>query len=215
MDPLQTAGSMKKRIMLVDEHAALRQMTARILLHEGVYDIVGEAENGHAALRGCACCKPDVVILELLLPELSGKEVLRRVRADFPNVKVLVFSRTQNYCLILETLKYRPHGYVEKRDSLGTFLEALRAVASGKSFFSAVASTLLAESRARMSFKLTARELEVLQLVAESRSSKEIANRLGVACKTVENHRANVMEKLNLHDVAALTRYAMKSGIVS
>ena len=201
--------------MIADAHAVTRQMTAQVLAAEGVYDVVGEAANGHAALQRCALCKPDLLILELLLPELSGKEVLRRIRAEMPRVKVLIFSSTENACLIVETLRCHPHGYVEKRESLSIFLEALRVVASGKSYFSALPSTLLPEARTRMSFKLTAREEEVLQLVAESRTSKEIANRLGVARKTVENHRANVMEKLHLHDVAALTRYAIKSGIIA
>jgi DNA-binding NarL/FixJ family response regulator len=205
----------KRRLMIADEHAVTRQMTAQILAAEGVYDVVGEAANGHAALRRCALCKPDLLILELLLPELSGKEVLRRIRSEMPRVKVLIFSSTANACLIVETLRCHPHGYVEKRESLSIFLEALRVVASGKSYFSALPSTLLPEARTRISFKLTPREEEVLQLVTESRTSKEIANRLGLARKTVENHRARVMEKLHLHDVAALTRYAMKSGIIS
>ena len=114
---------MKKRILIVDDHTAMRQMTARILLAEGAYDIVGEAENGHAALHQCASCNPEIVVLELLLPELSGREVLRRVRTQLSKVKVLVFSRTQDHCLVLETLRFHPHGFVEKRDSLGTFLE--------------------------------------------------------------------------------------------
>ena len=201
--------------MLVDPHVALRHMMARILSQEGPYEVVGEAGSGREALEGCRQCKPDVVIIELVLPELCGREVIRRLRVESTCVRVLVFSGTQNELLIMEALKCRPHGFIEKRDSLDTFLEGLRVVTAGRSYFSLLASSLMSESIGQHSVELTPRECEVLQLVAESRSSKEIAGLLGLARKTVENHRAHLMDKLHLRDTAALTRYAVEHGIVS
>jgi DNA-binding NarL/FixJ family response regulator len=206
---------MKKRIMLVDDHLAFRQMMARVLSAEQIYEIVGEADDGFLALEICKRNTPEVVVLELVLPGLYGKEVLRRIRTRFPQVRVLVFSDTQNRMLILEALRCRPHGFVDKRESLNTFLDALRAVSAGRLYFSSCTAEFHSESLGGNSSRLTPRELEVLQLVAESRSSKDIASRLGLAPKTVENHRAKVMEKLNLHSVAALTRFAVTQGIVS
>lgn len=206
---------MKKRVVIVDEHAALRQMMAQVLVWEKNYEIVGELEDGRGALEVCRRLTPDVLILELALPGLCGREVLRRVRDDFPKLRTLVFSGTRDHQLIREVLRYRPHGFVDKRESLPTFLEALNAVAAGRSYFSAFASGMLTELSVGGANPLTAREVEVLQLVAESRSSKEIASHLGLSPKTVENHRARIMEKLRLHDTAGLTRYAMRSGLVA
>jgi DNA-binding NarL/FixJ family response regulator len=206
---------MKKRLLIVDEQTAPREMLAQVLAAEGEYEIVGEANNGRDAIETCRSCRPDAVILELVLPELCGVEVLRRLRSESANVRILVFSGTRDQALIVETLKCRPHGFVGKHDALATFLEALRIIVAGKLYFSAIASALWADSLNGDPVDLTPREIEILQLVAESRSNKEIAGLLGLAQKTVENHRAHMMEKLHLHDVAALTRYAVRRGLVS
>jgi DNA-binding NarL/FixJ family response regulator len=116
--------------------------------------------------------------------------------------------------LVLNALRCGPHGFVDKRDSLDTLVEAVRAVAAGKQYFSAFTPEFPFEWRDSNAKHLTPREMEVLQLVAESKSSKQVAARLGVSTRTVENHRARIMEKLNLHDVVALTRFAVSQGIV-
>jgi len=206
---------LKKRIVIADEHGAIRQMMAQVLTAECAYEVVGEADNGRDALDLCARCKPDVLVLELLLPQLSGSEVVRRLRLQLKNLRVLIFSGTLNQMAIIEGLKCRPDGFVGKRDSLATFLEALRAVVEGKSYFSGLASTLWGDALSGNPLDLTRREIDVLQLIAESCSSKEVAQRLGLSPKTVENHRFHIMEKLHVHDIAALTRYAVKRGIVS
>jgi DNA-binding NarL/FixJ family response regulator len=199
----------------VDDHVSLRQMMARILAHDQ-YEIVGEAGGGLEALRVCRKVAHDVVILDLMLPDLCGLEVLRRLRAESQERRVMVYSGTLNQVLIIEALRLRPCGFVDKGDSLETFRECLRAVSAGRVYLSRLASALLADVRsAEECLSLTPREQEILQLVAESSSSKQIASRLGIALKTVENHRAKLMDKLRMHDVAALTRYAVQTGLVS
>lgn len=209
---------MKKRIVIVDDHTSVRDMLACILANDSNYEIVGHASTGLAGMKVCASLRPDVAVLDLLLPELCGVELTRRLLADQPGIRVLVYSGTVNPVLIIDALKCRPHGFVAKSDTLQTFRDALAAVCAGRSYFTPFATTLLYESMASphgAPIHLSGREREILQLVAEGRSSKEIANVLGSAVKTVENQRAHLMEKLHMHDIASLTRYAVKLGVVS
>jgi len=207
---------MKKRIVIVDDHASVRDMLVCILRREPDYEVVGEAGTGLAALEVCSNMRPDLVILDLVLPELSGTEVMRRMSASFPLLRVLVYSGTFNQALIIEALKCMPHGFVEKSDTLDTLRQAISIVASGGSYFTQCAAGFLNGAGPHPSGpdNLTMREREILQLVAEGRSNKEISGRLGVANKTVENHRAHLMDKLDIHDIASLTRYALRHGIV-
>ncbi len=208
---------MKKRIVIVDDHESIRDMLVCILKREPEYEIVGETGTGLKALQICAMLRPDLVIMDLMLPELSGAEVMRRMHASIPKIRILVYSGTFNQALIMEALRCKPAGFVDKSDPLESLREAISVVAAGGSYFTAGASGYLKESRGISAFEsnLTDREREVLQLVAEGKSSKEISKRLGVASKTVENHRAHLMQKLGVHDVASLTRYAVRHGIVS
>lgn len=207
---------MKTNVVLVDDYSSVRQMLALVLEREGGYAMVGEARTGFEALKVCAQVKPRLVILDLSLPELNGLELLRRLRADSRDVRVLVYTGTDNRELILATLRERPHGFVHKRDPLATLREALRTVASGGSFLTPFATELLdsAHGTASTGPGLTDRERAILQMVAEGMSNKEMAERLGIAAKTVEHHRATLMDKLDLHDVAKLTRYAVRMGVV-
>jgi DNA-binding NarL/FixJ family response regulator len=209
---------MKKRIVIVDDHESIRDMLVCILSRESQYEVVGEAGTGLAALHVCGMLRPDLVILDLMLPELSGPEVIRRMRAASPASRVLVYTGTFNRPLIIEALRCKPAGYVDKADSLALLREAISVVASGGSYFAACASVFLREARmgaGGADSVLTDREREVLQLVAEGKSSKEISSRLGVTSKTVENHRAHLMRKIDVHDIAGLTRYAVRHGIVT
>jgi DNA-binding NarL/FixJ family response regulator len=206
---------MKKSVVLVDDHVAIRQMLARLLHTDPGYEVTGEAGSGLQAMELCRRSEPALVILDLVLPELCGIEVLRRIRAEMPQVRVMVFSGTVDRCLTIRALQCRPHGFIAKGDSLQTFVEGVRIVGGGGTYFTPFATALIPSTWEGPPQELTAREREILQLVAESRSSKEIADRLGVAVKTVENHRAHIMQKLQRHDVAALTRYAVQQGLVS
>lgn len=206
---------MKTRVVLVDDHEALRQMLGMVLSRLDDMNVVAETGSGLDALKLCKTVAHDIVILDLILPELSGLEVLRRLREEMPESRVLVYSGTRNQQTINRAIQLRPHAFVEKAGSLETLREAMKAVLSGSCYFSHMASGIVPEIGGRRDAELTAREIEVLQLVAESRSTKEIASRLGLSTKTVENHRANIMCKLRAHDVAALTRYAILTGLVT
>ncbi|HSI13219.1 MAG TPA: response regulator transcription factor [Chthoniobacter sp.] len=205
---------MKNRVVVVDDHASIRQMLGIVLTREGPYEMVGEAGTGFEALKVCRKVKPQMVVLDLVLPELNGVEVLRALRAESREMRCIVYSGTLNRHLIVEALQARPHGFVHKTDALPTFCEALRAVASGCSYFTPFATRLMDDDRRDPGHHLTYRERAVLQMIAEGMSNKEMASRFSIAPKTVEHHRAQVMQKLGMHDVATLTRYAVHLGLV-
>jgi DNA-binding NarL/FixJ family response regulator len=208
---------MKKSIVVVDDHVSIRDMLIWILMKETGYQIIGQAGSGIEAVKVCALCRPDLLILDLLLPCISGVEVLRRVRKATPHTRVLIYSGTCNGPLMKEALRERPHGYVDKLESLDVLKEAIFTVTCGGSYFGPEARHALVESTMARGCdaNLSPRECEVLQMIAEGRSSKQIASLLDVALKTVENHRANLMVKLGIHDVATLTRYAARRGMVA
>lgn len=208
---------MKTRVVVVDDHVSIRQMLAIVLAKEGPYEIVGEAGTGFEALKLCRRVQPQLVLLDLLLPELNGVEVLRALRGELRDTRFVVYSGTLHRGLIAEALEARPHGFVHKEDSLGTFREALRAVLAGCCYFTPLATRLMDGERqqAQATARLTERERAVLQMIAEGMSNKEMAGRFGIAPKTVEHYRAQVMQKLNIHDVATLTREAVRMGLVT
>ena len=208
---------MKKRVVIIDDHTSVREMLALLLSRDGTYEVVGQAESGRAALALCRKTRPDIVILDLVLPEINGSEVLRHLRGNTPSPRVLIYSGTSNRTLVLEALRCQPHGFVEKGDSFTTLRQALDAVSAGCTYFSAFATGMLRSlpgPAEREKTALSSREREVLQMIAEGLSSKEISSRLSVAVRTVENHRANLMQKLHLHSIAGLTRHAVREGMV-
>lgn len=206
---------MKTRILVVDDHISTRQMITALLPNEGPYEIVGEAGTGLEALQLCEELKPQLVVLDLVLPEMSGVSVLRHLREKAKQTRTLVYSRTRERELILEALQAMPHGFVLKHDPWRDFCDALRRVSGGCRYFTSFAAGLLDEAHPGKEPRvLTERENTVLQMIAESRGNKEIAERLKVSTKTVEHHRANLMQKLSMRDVAALTRHAIKLGLV-
>ena len=208
---------MKKRIVVVDDHASIRDMLVCVLMRDPAYEVVGAAGNGLEAINLCSKYRPDLLILDLLLPRLCGTEVLRRVRNEIPKTRVLIYSGTANPALMKEALLGMPHGYVEKGEGLASLRRAIETVVGGGSYYSGTVSGMicgLAEG-GRLDEDLSRREREVVQLIAEGWSSKEISSLLNLATKTVENHRANLMLKLNLHDVAGITRYAARRGMLA
>lgn len=207
---------MKTKAMIVDGHASVREMLGSLLIKDGTYDVVAEVATGFDAMRVFQRARPSLVVLELLLPEMDGLETIRQLHVASRDIRILVYSGSTNAELILEALRERPHGFVHKKDSLATVLEALRAVARGCSYFTPFATELLDEARGRDSARpaLTGRERVVLQMVAEGMSNKQMAQRMCVSPKTVEYHRGRLMKRLGLHDIAAMTRYATRLGLV-
>lgn len=208
---------MKTSVAVIDGYAMMREMLAMVLTQEGRYEVTGQAESGLDALRLFRKKTPQLVILDLALPEMSGVEVLRYLRSKVPQTRVIIFSAAQNSEMILEALREQPHGYIHKGDSLAAFREALQAVNRGCSYFTPFAMDILNQIRKGQPCAweaLTGRERVVLQMVAEGKSNKEMAMRLFVSVKTVENNRKQVMRKMGLKDVTALTRYAVRRGLV-
>ncbi len=208
---------MKTRVVVIDDHLSIRQMLERIFAFDSLYELVGHSGSGPEGLELCLDLKPRVAIVDLLLPGMNGVELLRALRTAGPETRVLIYSGTLNQSLVASALDAKPHGFVHKEDSLSTLLEALRTVARGGSYLTPFATALAEREEPNTSpvMQLSARERMVLQLVAEGCSSKEIAGRLGISVKTVEHHRTGLMQKLNVHDIASLTRLAVREGLVN
>ncbi len=208
-----------KRIVIVEDHTAIREMLAEILRSDPGYRIVGECGDGLEALTLFAQTKPDVLVLDARLPGLSGVDILRRLGKQLKNTRILIFSGYESPALVREMLEAGAHGFIEKTAGLMEFKKGLETVANGGTYFGPGVAALLRNVVANNTPEgspdvLTDREREILKLVAESNSTREIAQKLSISVKTVDNHRTNLMRKLNLHDVASLTRYALETGLV-
>ncbi len=208
-----------KRLIIVEDQTAVREMLAEILRHDPNYQLVGESGDGQSAVTLCLETKPDLLVLDAKLPGLNGVDILRRIAKKLPHMRVLIFSGYENPVLVREMLEAGAHGFVEKTAGLVEFKKGLETVANGGTYFGPAVAALLRDVVANpeassASDFLTDREREILQLVAESHSTREIAAKLGISIKTVDNHRTNLMRKLNLHDVASLTRYALEVGLI-
>ncbi len=212
---------MIKRVVIIKDQTAVREMIAEIISSQPDFKVVAESGDGQAAYNLCLDLKPDFVILDVMLPGLHGTEVLRRFAKSLKKTRVLVFSGYQNTSLIRELLQAGAHGFVEKSAPLSELKNGIQAVANGGSYFGPDVARLLREAVANPSSQnpalelLTTREREILQLIAESHSTKEVADKLNISVKTAENHRTNLMKKLDLHDVAGLTRFAIEQGLIS
>ncbi|MFW5883334.1 MAG: response regulator [Verrucomicrobiota bacterium] len=210
-----------KKVVIVEDQTAVCEMIAQIVKSDPSFEVVAQTGDGQKAYQLCMDLRPDFVILDVMLPGLNGAEVLRRFSKHLKSTRVLVFSGYQNPSLVREMLQAGAHGFVEKSAPLSELKKGLEIVANGGSYFGPEVARLLREavvnpaSSTRPGLKiLTAREREILQLIAESNSTKEVANKLNISVKTAENHRTNLMKKLNLHDVAGLTRYAIQNGLI-
>jgi DNA-binding NarL/FixJ family response regulator len=207
----------KTTVALFDMHVSVRQMLVDILQRQEGWQVLAETDSGLEAMKLLAERDYDVVILDTALRETSGLEVLRNLRRQGARTRALIYTAQRNGDIIAEAMKERPHGWVFKHDSLQELLEALKAVRRGCRYFTPMAAEFPDRARPETNAweTLTAQERTVLQLVAEGSSSKEAAGRLGLSPRTVDHHRAQVMQKLGLRDVTALTRYAMRRGLVA
>ena len=212
----------KIRVLLVDDHTILREGLRRLLEAEPDIVVVGEGGDGQEAIQQVERLKPDVVLMDLAMPRLNGLEATRSILKDFPEVRVLVLTMYDNEEYVSQILQAGASGYVLKRAAATELVLAIRAVHQGEAFlYPSVTKMLIAEYLARAregeedrAGTLTQREREVLQLISEGHTTRDIAQLLSVSVKTVQAHRSHIMEKLNLHDRLELLRYALKKGIV-
>lgn len=212
---------MSPRIMLVDDHQMFRDGLRPLLERTPGHEVVAEAGDGHAAVRLAAELVPDVVVMDVSLPGLNGIEASRQILAANPAVKVIILSMHADRRFVTATLKAGAVGYVLKESAYNELITAIQAAVRGRTFLSPPIQDLVVQDYAALTrqdgdsafTRLSGREREVLQLLAEGCSTKEIADRLNVSVKTVETHRKQVMDKLNLHSVAELTKYAIREGL--
>ncbi|HEX7361713.1 MAG TPA: response regulator transcription factor [Bryobacteraceae bacterium] len=205
------------KILLADDHTIVRQGLKLILAAHSDMEIAGEAANGREAVDLAQKVKPDVVLMDVAMPELGGIEATRRMVEANPRVRVLVLSMHKEAVYVREILKAGARGYILK-DAIDTeLLQAVRSVARGDGYISpAVSGALLSDYRQNVTDPadlLSNREREVLRLIAEGKTNKEIASQLNLSVYTVDSHRAKIMEKLNLHSTGELVRFAIKHGL--
>ena len=210
----------KIRLLGVDDDPIMRDGIRSLLgLHEDI-EVIGEASEGKEALEKIPLLEPDVVIMDIAMPGMDGLEATRQIRKKHPKIKVLVLTQYDNKEYILSVIKAGASGYVLKRALGSELVSAIRAVKGGESFLYPSAATALIEDYLQKAREeepydqLTAREREVLKLIAEGHTSKEIADMLFLSLKTVQGHRSKVMEKLNLHNRTELIKFAMRKGLV-
>ena len=206
------------RILLADDHVLVRHGFPMILSAQPDMEIVGEAGNGREAVEFAEKLKPDIVIMDVAMPELNGIEATRRLTASTPRTRVLALSMHKDSVYVREILRSGARGYLLKDSADADLLTAVRAVAKGDGYLSpAVSDAVLTDYRRHVTDPidlLTTREREVLQMIAEGKTNKEIAVALNLSVYTVEAHRGRVMEKLNLHSTGELVRFALRNGLI-
>ncbi|HEU5097576.1 MAG TPA: response regulator transcription factor [Roseiflexaceae bacterium] len=217
------------RILLADDHELVRAGFRALLAGLSDVEVVAEADDGRAALALVAAHRPDVVLMDISMPGLNGLEATGRIAKEFPNTRVIILSMHANEDHVLLALRKGASGYLLKGARLAELDLAVRSVARGEVYLSPAASKhVLADYVQRAGElhaaavgdspsidRLTARQREVLQLIAEGRTVKQIAQTLNISAKTVETHRAQIMERLAIHDLAGLVRYAIRAGIIA
>ena len=206
------------RILLADDHAVVRQGFKMILDAQPDMEIVGEAANGRDAVDLAEQLRPDVVVMDVAMPELNGIEATRRMAENAPHARVLALSMHKDSVYVREVLRAGARGYLLKDSVAADLVAAVRAVASGEGYLSpAVSDAVLDDYRRHVTNPidlLTSREREVLQMLAEGKTNKEIAVILNLSVYTVDAHRGRIMEKLNLHSINELVRFAVRNGLI-
>ncbi len=210
------------RVLLADDHALVRAGIRALLERDELVEVVGEAGDGHSTLELIEKLRPDVVLLDLAMPQLSGFEVLKATSRKFPQIRVIVLTVHDEEEYAFQALRAGAAGYLPKSAASAELQLAIEHVRGGKKYLSPTVEQRAAfelsrntqEGRPPLS-ELTPRQREVLTLIAEGHSTKDIARALNISVKTVETHRAQLMDRLNIHDIASLVRYAIKMGLVS
>jgi DNA-binding NarL/FixJ family response regulator len=211
-------------ILLAEDHAIVREGLRSLLESSREFEVVAEAKTGREAVDLARSFRPQVVVMDIAMPILNGFEATRQILRGAPTTKVLVLSAHSDDGYVAKMAAAGASGYVVKQHSGQTLVKAIKEIANGKPYFSNVGSSRLEEMARRArenggrsgpaNSELTSREAEVLQLVAEGSSNKQVASELAISIKTVEKHRQRLMDKLNIHDTAGLTRHAIAAGVI-
>lgn len=214
----------KIKVLLADDHTIVRQGLKLLLEAQPDMTVVGEASNGRQAMQIAHKLLPDVVVMDIAMPSLNGLEATRQIMRALPSAKVLILSSYNDDEYVSQLTEAGAAGYLLKATAATDLIRAIREIRKGKAFFSPAVSKRLLEYYRETIVKgtraprprtfLTSRETEVLQLIAEGEGNKQIAAELGISIKTVEKHRQQVMNKLHIHEVAGLTRYAISKGMI-
>lgn len=213
------------RILLADDHDVVRRGLSALLTNRPDWQVVGEAQNGREAVALAVKLKPNVAVLDLSMPELNGLEATRQIRKEVPETEVLVFSMYESEQFVRDLLAAGARGYVLKSDVTTQLLTAVETVARHKPFFTSDVAERVLEGFLKLGELsagdgpaagiLTPREREIVQLLAEARSNKEVSAILGISVKTVETHRASIMRKLGISSIVDLVHYAIRNHLVS
>jgi len=213
----------KIKILLCDDHNMVRTGLRLLLKTADDIEVIGEAGNGHQSVRETRRLLPDVILMDISMPMLNGIEATRQILREFPSAKVLILSAHNDEQYVQHAMKAGAVGYLMKESAEADLLRAIREIADGNAFFSpAIARRLLRQPQKaffdnliKKAVALTSRQTEVLQLIAEGYSTKQMGSLLSLSGKTVEKHRQGLMAKLNIHNIAHLTRYAVSNGVVA
>ena len=215
------APDAKKRVLVVEDQSAVCDLVAEMIATHPKCELAGKGCDGLSAIELALRLKPDILVLDVIMPGVGGIEILRRLGGSLPFMKVLIFSGKQEPHIVRALMQAGIHGFVNKNGPLSELRKALEAVALGNTWFNEDFSRTVRQALASPSFlgdgmidQLTPREREIAVLIAQSHSSKEVASRLHISIKTAENHRANLMRKLGVRDVAGLVRFVVRQGLV-
>ncbi|HXB02991.1 MAG TPA: response regulator transcription factor [Opitutaceae bacterium] len=211
-------------VLLAEDHAVVRQGLCALLNADGHFKMVGEAKTGREAVEKAKALQPDVILMDIAMPVLNGLEATRQILTANPAAKVIILSAHSDDEYIERMNAVGAVGFLEKQTSADVLTKAIREVAKGNKFFSPSIAKRMSDNQNKPrdrdglvkvnATRLTSRESEVLQLVAEGSANKQVAAALGISIKTVEKHRQHLMDKLNIHDTAGLTRYAISAGVI-
>ena len=213
------------RILVADDHDIMRRGIRELLEDQPGGEVVAEANNGRVAVEKVRQLRPDVAIIDVTMPELNGLEATRQIRKHYPTTEVLILTMHESEQIAQEVLNVGARGYILKSDAGRSLVAGVEAVSKHKPFFTQRVTQMVSESNLRggmeglesedIGTRLTPREKEIVQLLAEGKSNKEVASALSISVKTVETHRTNIMRKLGFHSVGELVRYAVRNNIVS
>jgi DNA-binding NarL/FixJ family response regulator len=213
------------RILVADDHEMVRRGLKSLLQDQTGWEVCGEANTGRQAVEKAKALKPDIVVLDITMPELNGLEATRQICKLTPEIQVLILTVHESEQLAHDVLRAGARGYVLKSDAGRDLVSAIHALRNNKPFFTSKVARMVSENYLKntpteeeadvSSSPLTAREREIVQLLAEGKSNKEVADVLSISVKTVETHRTNIMRKLRFHSISELVRYAIRNQIVS